>query len=205
LSRRTQQILAFTFGVVFVFALLFIAFKVGVPTPFQYTIFRVVLALAAAGVAAMIPGFIHANIADWLRAGGALAVFVVVYFTNPAAQLRPAETEPDPTDQFTILLACMSTSSVTVDSYTFPYADIKRNDAGQGMAALIAQLPNQKCKQDGSSIFRVKDEAVLGPGGSAKAADGGNLGVISIPPEVINDLGGNHLAFTKVYSLHQKR
>ena len=85
LAHRTQQLLAFTFGVVFVLALLLLAFLIKEPTPFQYTTFRVVLALAAAGVAAMIPGFIHVSVADWLRAGGALAVFVVVFFNNPAA------------------------------------------------------------------------------------------------------------------------
>ncbi|MEL4896689.1 hypothetical protein [Crocosphaera sp. Alani8] len=32
----------------------------------------------------MIPGFLELNIAKWLRAGGALAIFVIVYFYNPA-------------------------------------------------------------------------------------------------------------------------
>lgn len=60
------------------------------PTAFQYTIFRSVLSLAAAGVAAMIPGFITISVSTWLRAGGALAVFAVVYFYNPAAMVTSA-------------------------------------------------------------------------------------------------------------------
>ena len=36
--------------------------------------------MPAAGVAAMIPGFISLSVSKWLRAGGALAVFAVVYF-----------------------------------------------------------------------------------------------------------------------------
>jgi hypothetical protein len=90
LQRKVQQRLAFLFGIVFLIVLLTLAILVPNPTAFQYTIFRSVLALAAAGVAAMIPGFIAVSISTWLRAGGALAVFVVVYFYNPAALVSSA-------------------------------------------------------------------------------------------------------------------
>lgn len=89
MNKKTERVLAFGFGIVFVIALLVLALAVPTPTPFQYTIFRVVLALVAAGVAAMIPGFLQVTIPDWLRAGGALAVFVIVYFYNPAALVTP--------------------------------------------------------------------------------------------------------------------
>lgn len=85
MSQNTEKILAFIFGVVFVSVLLGVAFLVPEPKPFQYTIFRIVLALAAAGVAAVIPGIIMVNPWKWLRAGGAFAVFVIVYFFAPAA------------------------------------------------------------------------------------------------------------------------
>jgi hypothetical protein len=82
--------MAFLFGVIFVVTMLVLAIEVPNPTPFQYTVFRVVLALAAAGVAAMIPGFLELTVPDWIRAGGALAVFVVVFFYNPANLLAPS-------------------------------------------------------------------------------------------------------------------
>jgi hypothetical protein len=87
-SANKGVILAFAFGVIFVTALL--AFIVTVPNPTieQFEVVRIVLALAAAGVAAMIPGFLNLQLgagADLtLRAGGALAVFAVVYFYSPA-------------------------------------------------------------------------------------------------------------------------
>ncbi len=89
-NKSDEKKLAFIFGVVFVVALLFVALFVPNPTPFQYTVFRIVLALAAAGVAAMIPGFLQVTVSTWIRAGGALAIFVIVYFYAPAAlnQLR---------------------------------------------------------------------------------------------------------------------
>ena len=85
MQKSHEKVLAFVFGVVFVVVLLAVAFFVPNPTAFQYTVFRIVLALAAAGVAAMIPGFLAVNISTWLRAGGALAIFVIVYFYAPAA------------------------------------------------------------------------------------------------------------------------
>jgi hypothetical protein len=88
-QKAVQRRVAFTFGVVFIVVLLVLALFVPEPSPFQYTVFRIVLALAAAGAAAMIPGFIEFNIPGWLRAGGALAVFIVVFFYNPASLVAP--------------------------------------------------------------------------------------------------------------------
>ena len=84
--RKTEErFIAFTFGVVFVIVILGLAVWKPEPSAFQYTVFRIVLALAAAGVAAMLPGFIELEVPGWLRAGGALAVFAIVYFYSPAA------------------------------------------------------------------------------------------------------------------------
>lgn len=80
-------IAAFTFGVVFVIVLLGFSALIPRPTPFQYTVYRIVLSLAAAGVAATVPGFLNVNLdakGVAIRAGGALAVFVIVYFLKPA-------------------------------------------------------------------------------------------------------------------------
>jgi hypothetical protein len=87
-ERQTNVILAFIFGVIFVTALLLFVLFVPNPTPPQFEVIRIVLALAAGGVAAMIPGLLKlqrgegANLT--VRAGGALAVFAIVYFYSPA-------------------------------------------------------------------------------------------------------------------------
>lgn len=92
LSKQTSAILAFIFGVVFVAALLVINIFIPDPTPTQYETFRIILALAAGGVGAMIPGILNVDMTAGskfaLRAGGALAVFVIVYFFQPG--LPPA-------------------------------------------------------------------------------------------------------------------
>lgn len=84
----TQIVITFIFGVTFIVTLIIIAIAFPKPTSFQYSVFRIVLSLAAAGVAAMVPGFINVEISSTVglivRAGGALAVFVIVFFFNPA-------------------------------------------------------------------------------------------------------------------------
>jgi len=79
-ERRTAVI----FGVIFVTAIFVTALFISNPTPFQYTVFRIILALAAGGFVSMTPGFIEAKVGNFIKAGGALAVFLIVYFYAPA-------------------------------------------------------------------------------------------------------------------------
>jgi len=76
------------FGVVFLAALLALAVAIPNPTGPQFEMFRIILALAAGGVAAVIPGLLDIRLGLGsqlaLRAGGALAVFSIVYFYSPA-------------------------------------------------------------------------------------------------------------------------
>jgi ABC-type transport system involved in multi-copper enzyme maturation permease subunit len=82
--KSRERKVVFAFGVLFVGVLLAVAFFFPRPSAFQYVVFRIVLALASAGVAAFIPGFISVVVSRWVRAGGAMAVFVIVYFFSPA-------------------------------------------------------------------------------------------------------------------------
>ena len=91
-------IFAFIFGVIFVTALL--AIVVFIPIRRLINLKNlIILALAAGGVAAMIPGFLNlklrlgTNLA--IRAGGALAVFAVVYFYSPAHWVSPEPPAPN--------------------------------------------------------------------------------------------------------------
>src|SRR5689334_8771537 len=96
------MVAAFGFGLVFIIALLIIAWKLPDPTTFQYNVIRTILPLAAAGIAAMIPGFINVEISSatnlLIRAGGALAVFVLVYFFNPAQLADPRHSSTGQTE-----------------------------------------------------------------------------------------------------------
>lgn len=95
LGRNAQIAAAAGFGVVFLLLILSIAVFIPEPTQFQYQVFRITLALAAAGVGAMIPGILDVQISSVIRAGGAMAIFLVVYFYSPA-QLAVREIHLDP-------------------------------------------------------------------------------------------------------------
>ena len=80
--------LAFVFGCLALAAVLWLAFRSDSLNDQQFEILRIVLALAGGGVGAVIPGFLDLTLKAGtrlaLRAGGALAVFVVLYFWSPA-------------------------------------------------------------------------------------------------------------------------
>ncbi len=94
LDRRLEMGLAFLFGCVELAAVLWLAFRGGDLSDQQFEILRIVLALAGGGVGAVIPGFLDLNVKAGtklaLRAGGALAVFVVLYFWSPAHWTPPS-------------------------------------------------------------------------------------------------------------------
>jgi hypothetical protein len=90
---RLEIRLAFLFGCLTLAAVLWLAFRSETLNEQQFEILRIVLALAGGGVGAVIPGFLDVNLQAGtklaLRAGGALAVFVVLYFWSPAHWAPP--------------------------------------------------------------------------------------------------------------------
>ncbi|PBP43928.1 hypothetical protein CCL14_03010 [Pseudomonas syringae] len=98
LTSGMRIVISFVFGVVFLTAVIAIAIFLPNPTGFQYVIFRLVASLSAAGVVAVMSGFIEVKFGGWLRAGGALAVFAAVFWTNPAEKIvgeKSSEPVPD--------------------------------------------------------------------------------------------------------------
>jgi hypothetical protein len=100
-----QRRLAALSGGGFLLLLVALAILVPRPEPFQYAVFRVLLALAAAAFASTIPGLLHVTVSTFVKATGAIAVFVIVYFFSPAnlvtqdphvdGQPQPREQSPD--------------------------------------------------------------------------------------------------------------
>lgn len=97
--ETNQILLSVGGGVVFILLLLVLAIKFPHPSEFLHGIARVTLALAAAAVAAGLTGFISlklqmTNGGSLIQAGGSLAVFVAVYFFDPAGRVTvPTETD----------------------------------------------------------------------------------------------------------------
>ncbi len=94
MTKANERIIVFTLGVVFVVALVVLSYYVPQPTQSQFFIFKVVLALAASGIAAMMPGFVEIDIPKVVRAGGSLAVFFIVLDKSPAELVATPTPEP---------------------------------------------------------------------------------------------------------------
>lgn len=83
--------IVFAFGLVFLVTRLMLAIRFPHPSKDQEAVFRTVLSLAAAGIAAAIPGLMRLEsqmAATTISATGALAVFALVYLLNPASPRR---------------------------------------------------------------------------------------------------------------------
>lgn len=103
---KLETLLGFAFGVIFISAILFFAVTIINPTTLQINVFKTVLALAGAGVAAIIPGQFELKHLPFIRAGGAIAVFALIFLTplqvvSSVAQFEEPTVDPKPvTDTF---------------------------------------------------------------------------------------------------------
>jgi len=89
-----KTLIAFAFGAIFIISILVFTALVKDPRPAEIWTYRVILALAAAGVAAILPGFIDIKYKSIVQAGGAVGVFVLVLLVFPAPSPTP---DPAPT------------------------------------------------------------------------------------------------------------
>jgi hypothetical protein len=84
---------AFMVGVAFVLLIAFLIVEIPNPTESQFIIFRTVIALGGAAFSMALTGFLtirfHWGRGGLIMAGGALAVFIVLYFASPAVPAFP--------------------------------------------------------------------------------------------------------------------
>ena len=88
---ETLEIVLLTVGLILIFVTLIMALRIPQPSVFQFWVFRVIMALGGACIGAIIPGFIEftSQINEIaLRAGGAIALFLVIYLINPPTNVR---------------------------------------------------------------------------------------------------------------------
>lgn len=144
-NHAWELVASFTFGVTFLTTMLVIAILIPRPTDPQMLIFRIVASVAVAGIGAVIPGFLIVNIPPYVRAGGALALFVIVYMINPPAlvsdytpfsdSIRRAETAVS--DQnYTAAITFFEKAKQTKPDSWIPYNGLGRVSYKKGQYAL---------------------------------------------------------------------
>lgn len=77
-------VIAFPLGLMAVALAVFAIHKSPNPSPAQFAVLRTLLAIGAGAIASGLTGFIEIEIPNYVRAGGGLAVFVLVYLRAPA-------------------------------------------------------------------------------------------------------------------------
>src|SRR5438093_8940718 len=97
-ALAAETILAFAFGSVFCALLFYLLLRnEPVTNPGLLFVLRILGATSVAAIAAVLPGFLHLNVSRGkdlgIRAGGALAIFALVYTVNPPELLRGKEGE----------------------------------------------------------------------------------------------------------------
>jgi hypothetical protein len=91
MKLRTDLTVASVSGIAFLVTILLLAIAFPSPTPFQYEVFKVVFALSCAAFASAIPGLLDFRVGHIIKASGATAVFIVLYFNTPAQLITGSE------------------------------------------------------------------------------------------------------------------
>jgi hypothetical protein len=195
---RIQLYISYAIGVAFALILLYLAIGVSEPTRWQYTIFRTILSLSAAGIAALLPGDIEIKYKNLIRATGALAVFFVVYKINPAE--LAGIPEPNPTTPFSIKLLTRNSSGVEMkmDCFTLPYSDVVKATKENKLPTFIAQYMDDYAHNSikDKKIIYMKENNEKEINNFSDIIDGSNNGVIGIDESLISEKASPHVLFT---------
>lgn len=118
-KTNTEKTAIFIFGIIFICVILVISILYPEPKPWQYEVFRIVLGLAAAGIASSIPGTISVSISKKIpgaiRATGAIGVFIIIYFFSPVELFTG--TSPQQTHFLTVgISSSVPVTGLTTDS-----------------------------------------------------------------------------------------
>jgi hypothetical protein len=84
-KNRMDIYLPVGIGVFFMLISFAAALIIKEPTQTQFFVIRGMFSIAGAGVGSCIPGWLNVNLKGYLKAGGAIAIFVILWSLNPPA------------------------------------------------------------------------------------------------------------------------
>lgn len=85
MTKSTEKLISYFSCTILLVSIFIIALLIPYPSQFQYTIFRIIISLAAGGIAAFFTGFLTVEWSNKIKAGNGFGVFIVVYLIAPAA------------------------------------------------------------------------------------------------------------------------
>lgn len=84
MTKSTEKLISYISSAVMIISIFIIALAIPNPSQFQYTVFRIIISLAAGGIAAFFSGFLTVEWSNKIKAGNGFGAFVIVYFVAPA-------------------------------------------------------------------------------------------------------------------------
>jgi hypothetical protein len=97
--KTWEKITMIAAGAVIIFVILCVVVFIPYPSDFQIFVFRIILAIGVAAFGCAIPGFLDIKSKSKLhaiRAGGALALFVIIFLVNPPQLIREKKNNTPP-------------------------------------------------------------------------------------------------------------
>jgi hypothetical protein len=197
---RVQLYLSYATGVIFVGILLYLALSVENPTDWQYTLFRTILSLGAAGIAALLPGDLEIRYKNLLRSTGALAVFIFVFSVNPAK--LAGIPEPTPTESYSFKILTVVDADPALNCFTLPFSDVRKIEDMDRLRSIlksfVEEYANLKFTFSDYEIYRSMDETKVSKVGDLTSKNNG--GIVVLDKKFIAE-NGEHTAFTMVHNM----
>jgi hypothetical protein len=135
-----ERIFLAIFAIIGLVVVITIAFYLPHPSQGQWYVFITVLALAGAGISAFLPGAIDWQVTSGLKAGGALAIFLVIFFYGRRVDLSDSQVKrwalvPPPTG----IAPDVNTAAIYVDVDDH----IVKEFGADKLSPIVVDMPNR--------------------------------------------------------------
>lgn len=139
-------IVSITSALAFLVMLMVIAIFIPRPTPFQMFVFRVLLSLAGAAFGATISGSVKIKLPLWgkglISAGGALALFVLIYSVDPPHKI--VQPVPPPVEKQSLSGIILDQNGEPIPGVTITIPEFGLKDITNNQGAFFFEVKAEK-------------------------------------------------------------
>ncbi|MEB0301563.1 hypothetical protein [Mucilaginibacter sp. 5C4] len=184
-------------GALFLILILGATFLTPFPTQIQSATLWVILSLAAAACAAVIPGFIEFKYQGVVKAGGAIAIFCLMYFFSPNILEKTNQSKAAK-----ISLYVVQEDGLAVQSLNPEFDPNSREALAKSVTQIINNYFGTKYAASHFTIFRKDDGKIYQ---DEICSDVRDYKLLVIPVAVENHFSDKRKAYLKFNALSEKR
>lgn len=141
-----------TFGLLLLVAMIFIAFFNPFPSAYQISAYSIGIAIFAAIGAALIPGYLEIKKDGWLRAGGGLGIFVLIYFFQPETFATVS-----PNSQQTISVALVPQDTAAIETIDIDFDPTSNENLCYFVAKSISRYTGEAISDTAFTYYKTSD------------------------------------------------